>query len=180
MIRHALWLLLALVFVNQGGVPIPVVPSLLVAGARTDLDRAGLVTTALGIVAATLAADLVWYGVGRRRGPRARAFIGRISRRAGARLERAEQRFRTHRVAFLLGARFLPELNPLAAGVAGATGMRLGRFLAIATTSASAWATAWVGAGYLLGPVAAGLPLVLASTVLGLVAFTIAGLRRLR
>jgi membrane protein DedA with SNARE-associated domain len=109
-------------------------------------------------VAAALAADLVWYGVGRWRGPQARAMFGRISERAAAGVERAGQRFRAHRAAFSLGARFLPELNPLAAGMARATGMTLRRFVVIATTSALAWAAVWVGTGYVLAPVAAGIP----------------------
>jgi len=175
-----MWLLLAQVFVNQGGVPIPVVPSLLVAGARAGTGRLGLVTTALEIVAAALAADLVWYGVGRWRGPQARALVGRISGRAAARVELAERRFRAHRVAFLLGARFLPELNPLAAGMAGVTGMTLRRFVVIATTSALAWAAVWVGTGYVLGPVAAGIPPLALVTTLGLVAIAIGAAGRIR
>jgi membrane protein DedA with SNARE-associated domain len=168
-----MWLLFALVFVNQGGIPIPVVPSLLMAGARTGTGPMGLVTTALEIVAASLAADLVWYGVGRWRGRQARALVGRISGRTAARVELAERRFRAHRIAFLLGARFLPELNPLAAGMAGATGMTLRRFVVIATTSALVWAAVWVGTGYVLGPVAAGIPPVALLTTLGLVAIAI-------
>ena len=175
-----MWLLLAQVFVNQGGVPIPVVPSLLVAGARAGTGRLGLVTTALEIVAAALAADLVWYSVGRWRGPQARALLGRISGRAAARVEFAERRFRAHRVAFLLGARFLPELNPLAAGMAGVTGMTLRRFVVIATTSALAWAAVWVGTGYVLGPVAAGIPPLALVTTLGLVAIAIGAAGRIR
>ena len=168
-----MWLLLALVFMNQGGVPVPAVPSLLMAGAGTGTGRPGPVTTALETVAAALAADLVWYGVGRWRGPQARAILGRISLRAAARVELAEQRFRAHQVAFLLGARFLPELNPLAAGVAGATGMTLRRFVVIATTSALVWAAAWVGTGYVLGPFAAGIPPLAVVTTLGLAAIAL-------
>jgi membrane protein DedA with SNARE-associated domain len=168
-----MWLLFALVFVNQGGVPIPAVPSLLMAGARAGTGRMGLVTTALEIVAAALAADLVWYAVGRWRGPQARALVGRISGRAAARVELAERRFQAHGIAFLLGARFLPELNPLAAGMAGATGMTLRRFVVIATTSALVWAAVWVGTGYVLGPVAAGIPPLALMTTLGLVAIAI-------
>ncbi len=99
MIGAAAWLLFALVFVNQGGVPLPVAPSLLVVGARTGPGRLALVATTLGIVAAALAADLVWYGVGRWRGPQTRALVGRTSARAAARLDLAERRFRTHQVA---------------------------------------------------------------------------------
>jgi membrane protein DedA with SNARE-associated domain len=163
-----MWLLFALVFVNQGGVPIPVAPSLLMAGARVATGRTDLLTATLVSVGAALAADFVWYGLGRWRGPQIRALVARISRRAAARVEHAERRFGAHRVGFLLGARFVPELNPLAAGVAGATGMALRQYALIATTSALVWAAAWLGIGYVLGPVVAGIPTQLLATALGL------------
>jgi membrane protein DedA with SNARE-associated domain len=177
-----MWLLFAMVFVNQGGVPIPVVPLLLVAGATASHDGSGLVTTAIGSVAAALAADLVWYGVGRWRSRQARDLVGRMSERTAAHLERAERRFRTHRFAFLMGARFLCELNPIAAGVAGATGMTLGSFIVTAMTTGLVWTAVWVGMGYALGPVTAGFPsLTLVATLgLGVVAIGAVGARHLR
>jgi membrane protein DedA with SNARE-associated domain len=176
-ILHATWLLFALVFVNQGGVPIPVAPSLLIVGARAASGRTDFVTAALVSVGASLAADFVWYGLGRWRGPQARALVARISSRAAARVDVAERRFGTHRVGFLLGARFVPELNPLVAGVAGATGMTLRQYALIATTSALVWAAAWLGTGYVLGPVVAGTSTQLLLTALGLgaVAFGASG-----
>jgi membrane protein DedA with SNARE-associated domain len=50
----------------------------------------------------------------------------------------------------LLSARFLPELNPVGAGLAGATGLPPVRFLLSALGSAVLWASAWAGAGYAL------------------------------
>ena len=55
----------------------------------------------------------------------------------------------THPFRTLLGARFVPELNPLGAGLAGATGVRPASFLVYAFASALAWALAWAGAGFL-------------------------------
>jgi len=101
-------------------------------------------------VAATLVADLMWYGVGRWRGPQALALLGRLSRRSAARVEGAERRLLAHQLGFLFSSRFVPGVNPLAAGIAGATGIVLGRYILIATTSALAWALAWTGAGYAL------------------------------
>lgn len=62
--EHAMWLF-AWVAVNQGGVPIPVVPSLVAAGALAGAGHASLPTLVAVIVGASLVADLVWYGIGR-------------------------------------------------------------------------------------------------------------------
>jgi len=46
----------------------------------------------LATVARTLVADLVWYGLGRWRGPQALALLARPSRRSAACVENAEER----------------------------------------------------------------------------------------
>ena len=58
--------------------------------------------------------------------------------------------FRAHQLAFVWSARFLPELNPIAAGLSGVARVGLARFLLYASGSALAWAGAWVGVGFLL------------------------------
>ncbi len=49
-------------------------------------------------------------------------------------------------------------MNPIAAGMAGATRIGPGRYMLIATTSAVAWALAWMSAGYALGHVTGRMP----------------------
>ena len=102
-------------------------------------------------VGAALIADAIWYGLGRRHGRDALLMLARLLRRSTESVDSAEGRFRGHQAVFILGGRFLPELNPIAAGMAGATGMKPARYTLIAMTSASAWAFAWTGAGYALG-----------------------------
>jgi len=102
-------------------------------------------------VGAALVADAIWYGLGRWHGRDALLALARLLRRSAAYVDGAEGRFRGHQVAFILGGRFLPELNPIAAGMAGATRMGPARYTLIAMTSAFAWAFAWTGAGYALG-----------------------------
>jgi len=153
-----MWQLFAWVAANQGGVPIPVVPSLVGAGALAGAGHASLVVTVAVIVAASLIADLAWYGIGRWRGAQALALLGGLSRHAFVRVKAAEQRFVAHQLGFLFGSRFLPEANPVAAGMAGATHIGPARYILIATASALAWAGMWTGAGYALGNVTTGVP----------------------
>jgi membrane protein DedA with SNARE-associated domain len=172
--QHVVWLLFAWVFVNQAGVPIPVVPSLLAAGALAAHGGTSLGPIVVTVVAGALSADLVWYGLGRWRGTSALASVGRLFRRATRVVDSAERRFLAHQVAFLFASRFLPELNPIAAGMAGVAGLTLGRYVPIVATSALVWAAAVTGVGYALGSVMDPVPIPVHVGTLGLVAAVLA------
>jgi membrane protein DedA with SNARE-associated domain len=141
--------LFVLVLANQAGVPVPAAPSLLVAGALASSGTLSFSVILTVVVGAALGADLVWYGLGRWRGVQTLAAFRRLLR-ARASVERVERFFLAHRFEFLWGARFLPELNPVGAGLAGAARVRPTWFLLSAAGSALVWAGAWAGAGYLL------------------------------
>ncbi len=147
--EHAMWLF-AWVAVNQGGVPIPVVPSLVAAGALAGAGHASLATLVAVIVGASLVADLVWYGIGRWASPHVLRLLERLSGRAAERVKAAERHVLAYRLGFMLCCRFLPEVNPLAAAIAGAARVAPGRYMLVATISALAWAGTWTGAGYAL------------------------------
>ena len=108
------------------------------------------------VVGAALCADIAWYSVGRRQGARALARLCRRFEWASRRLERVAHLPLGHEVALLMSARFLPELNPVAAGFAGATRATLGHYLPCAAGTALIWAGTWTGLGYLLGAAIAG------------------------
>ena len=157
MMSHTGWALFFLVCANQAGVPVPGGASLVAAGA---LAGGGILSFPLVVavgVGGTLVADLVWFSLGRWRGAQALGVLGRISRRARTYVLRAQDFLAAHRLRFLLSARFLPELNPIAAGLAGAAGMRVSRFLPGAAVSAAVWAGSWIGIGHLLTYGGAGL-----------------------
>src|SRR4029077_10350089 len=77
--------------------------------------------------------------------------IARFSPAAPGSVQRGQSLFRDHGGAFRLGARFLPELGPTAAGLAGAAGEGIPRFLVYGAITAALWAGTWVGLGYLVG-----------------------------
>src|SRR5437016_12192593 len=134
-IQAAGWVLFVWVFVNQSGVPVPVVPSLVAAGALAR--RGGSSWTVMLVAAGTAAigADMVWYGVGRWRGARALSVLCRLLHRPSTCADHIEHIFRAHEMGFQFWAKFLPELNPIAAGLAGATGLALGPYIAIASVT---------------------------------------------
>jgi membrane protein DedA with SNARE-associated domain len=149
-IAHVAGILFLWVLVNQAGVPIPVTPPLFLAGAfaHGTLDLLLLVGV---IVGAALCADVAWYAVGRWRGELALNPIRRRSRWAAAWIDRLSHLSLVQRVALLIGARFVPEMNPVAAGFAGASHTTLARYLPCAATTALIWGATWTGLGYALG-----------------------------
>jgi membrane protein DedA with SNARE-associated domain len=106
-------------------------------------------------VGASLAADLSWYALGRWRGTQALKMLGRVSPIAGTLVHRVRHIFAAHRGAFQVGARFLPELNAIVAGLAGASKVSIIRFVCCGAVSALTWAGGWIGLGYLSSNVAA-------------------------
>jgi membrane protein DedA with SNARE-associated domain len=153
MLEHAEWFLFAWVFGNQAGVPLPVVPALLGAGALAGNGHLSMAVVIGIAVGAALAADLTWYGLGRWRGSRTLKMFDRFAPNAGMLVRRARHVFDTHAGAFQLGARFLPELNAIAGGLAGATKASFTRFVCYGAVSALTWAAAWIGLGYFLSHV---------------------------
>jgi membrane protein DedA with SNARE-associated domain len=144
-----MWLF-AWVVVNQGGLPIPVVPSLIAAGALAAAGRASLSTVIALIVGASLVADLLWYGIGRWAHAPVLGLLGRLSDSAVERVKTTQRRFVAHGMGFVLCCRFVPEVNPVAAATAGAAHVAPGRYMLVATVSALGWAGTWTGFGYAL------------------------------
>jgi len=179
---YAFCLLFAGVLANQAGVPLPMVPALIAAGTLSAHAGSGMASSILVAVVAALAADIIWYGVGRWRGRQALRTVARLLRRSAEYVDTTEGRFRDHQLVVLFGGRFIPELNPIAAGMAGATRMTLRRYGTIAITSAVAWAGSWTSAGYALANVtqeAAG-PLLSVATVVIISAVFVVALKHRR
>jgi membrane protein DedA with SNARE-associated domain len=154
-IRHAGWVLFAWVFVNQSGVPVPVVPTLVAAGALAGRGGSSCAVMLAAAAGAALVADMVWYGIGRWHGAQVLSLLGRVLHRPRVWIDHIEHAFHAHEVGFQLWAQFLPQLNPIAAGLAGATGVGLPRYIVIASAAAMAWAGTWIAVGYLLANVLA-------------------------
>jgi membrane protein DedA with SNARE-associated domain len=150
--EHTHWFLFAWVFGNQAGIPLPVVPGLLGAGVLAAGGRLQMTTIISLVVAASLAADLIWYGLGRSYGAWAlNKSLGRFAPTARILAPRAQRVYTARLPVFQLGARFLPELNAISAGMAGAVHASIGRFVGYAVVSALVWAGVWVGLGYVFG-----------------------------
>jgi membrane protein DedA with SNARE-associated domain len=142
-------MLFAWVFVNQAGIPVPVLPVLLTAGAlagRHQLDMAVVLSAA---ATASVSADLFWYTIGRRGGAHVLGWLCRLTLEPDSCVRRAQGLLVKHGLLrSLLITKFLPGLNPLAVGLAGTVGVSVSRFLAYDMANSVMWSATWIGLGY--------------------------------
>lgn len=146
-----------LVFVNvllqQLGLPVPAVPTLLVAGSVASAPAAAMLAAA---VVASVVADALWYLVGRALGYRVLSGLCRLSINPASCVTRTEARFARWGVWSLVVAKFVPGFSTVAPPIAGTLRMSLPSFLAAAAIGAAAWAGAAILAGRLLREQVAG------------------------
>jgi membrane protein DedA with SNARE-associated domain/rhodanese-related sulfurtransferase len=149
LMEHGVAVLFAWAFAVQAGMPAPAVPMLLGAGALSGSGRMDLAVAIAAAMAATIGADVLWYSLGRSHGARVLGILCRFSLDPDSLIRHAKERFAAHRLRYLVLAKFLPGVNPLAAGLAGAVPIRPERFLLYAAAGALMWAGAWITLGYL-------------------------------
>jgi membrane protein DedA with SNARE-associated domain/rhodanese-related sulfurtransferase len=137
------------VLLDQIGLPVPAVPTLIVAGALATDGQLPLTALFLGSVAACLLADCGWYWVGQTYGIRVLKTLCRISLEPDSCVSQTQTRFERWGVKSLVIAKFVPGLAIIAPPLAGA--MRIGwiRFIALSTLSAALWSGCALGAGLL-------------------------------
>jgi membrane protein DedA with SNARE-associated domain/rhodanese-related sulfurtransferase len=153
--QYGLAVVFAWAFAVQAGAPAPAIPMLLGAGALSGSGRMDLALAIAAAMAAAVGADLLWYALGRSHGTRVLGLLCRFSLDPDSLIRHAKERFVAHRLRYLVLAKFLPGVNPLAAGLAGAVPIRLERFLLYAAAGALLWAGAWITLGYLCADVIA-------------------------
>jgi membrane protein DedA with SNARE-associated domain/rhodanese-related sulfurtransferase len=143
----------SVVFVNvllqQLGLPIPAVPTLLVAGSLI-LGSGQAARIVVAAVAASVLADLVWYGAGRAFGYRVLAGLCRLSINPASCVSQTEGRFARWGLWSLVVAKFIPGFSTVAPPIAGALRMSPPGFLAAAAVGALFWGGAAVATGWLL------------------------------
>jgi membrane protein DedA with SNARE-associated domain/rhodanese-related sulfurtransferase len=129
LVNHGAPIVFAAVFLEQMGLPLPVVPLLLAAGA---LSATGKFSQLLGLgitVLACLIADTFWFYLGRYRGHRVLGLLCRISLEPDSCVRRTQNVFTRYGLRGLLVAKFVPGLGTVAPPLAGMSGVKVSRFL---------------------------------------------------
>ena len=146
--QYGLLLVFVNVLIEQVGVPVPAVPTLIVAGALAangQLSLPGVMGVAL---LACLLGDLLWYEAGRRFGGRVMRTICRISLSPDSCVRQSEMRFQRWRGGMLLVAKFIPGLSTVAPPLVGAMGLRRSTFLLLDGLGSLLWISVAVALGH--------------------------------
>src|SRR5579859_1504970 len=130
LVRHGATVLLAALFVEQMGVPLPAVPWLLAAGALTGTGKMNWAAALSAAAFGSLLADLIWFYLGRYRGQRVLNLLCRISLEPDSCVRRTENLFTRYGMRGVVVAKFIPGLSTLAPPLAGNSGVGVVRFLA--------------------------------------------------
>jgi len=141
--------LFAVVFVEQIGLPIPAIPVLVAAGVLAGTGSMNLWVALGATVSAALAADWIWFELGRRRGRRVLDWLCRIALEPDSCVRRTETFFHTHGPYSLVLAKFIPGLSTIAPPLAGIVGLGAPLFLLYDGLGAVLWAGSSVWVGYI-------------------------------
>ena len=148
LVRHGYAVLFAMSLLEQLGVPLPASPMLLAAGALVRSGQLSAAPVVLLAVAAALLGHWFWFEAGRRRGGQVLRFLCMLSLEPDTCVRRTQDLFTTRGALTLVLAPWIPGLGSVAPPLAGMSGMRLWRFLALDAVASFLWAAAFIGLGY--------------------------------
>jgi membrane protein DedA with SNARE-associated domain/rhodanese-related sulfurtransferase len=148
LVRHCVFVVFGVVFLDQLGLPLPAVPWLLAAGAVSAKEKWRLAIGLIAIVVACLIADAIWFYVGRYRGNQVLSLLCRLSLEPDSCVRRARNIFQKYGLRGLVAAKFLPGMSTVAPPLAGLSGMAAGRFFVVDSLGSLLYGAFFLGFGY--------------------------------
>ena len=137
------------VLVDQIGLPVPAVPTLVIAGALAADGQLPPAALFFWSLVACLIADCGWYLIGQTYGIRVLKLLCRISLEPDSCVSQTQTRFERWGINSLVIAKFIPGLAIIAPPLAGAMRIGWGRFIALSTASAALWVGSAMAVGML-------------------------------
>jgi membrane protein DedA with SNARE-associated domain len=149
--HYGLWAVLALVLVEDFGIPVPGETVLIAAAVFAGSGRLNVFAVALVGFAAAVLGDNIGYAIGRFGGRRLVDRWGKYVFLTPERLDRAESFFNRQGPKIIVIARFIEGLRQANGIIAGITEMHWLRFLACNALGAALWVGTWVSIGFYAG-----------------------------
>jgi membrane protein DedA with SNARE-associated domain/rhodanese-related sulfurtransferase len=141
--------LMLAVFANQLCLPVPSIVFLMAAGALSAHGHMQASTVVLLGALPCLAADGIWFLLGRKWGSQAVRILCRFTPDRRTCSRDAHAKFGRYGLRLLCVAKFLPGLDALMPPLAGAEGVSLPGFFALDAVGSFLWSGLYVGVGYL-------------------------------
>lgn len=147
--QYGLALIFANVLIQQMGLPLPAIPTLIVAGALAADGKFSASEIFAVAFAACAISDATWYAAGRLYGRRVMQLLCRISLSPDSCVQQSEYQFRRWGRLTLLLAKFIPGLSVVMPSLAGATRINFWSFALLDGMGAAIWVGVAVGSGML-------------------------------
>jgi membrane protein DedA with SNARE-associated domain/rhodanese-related sulfurtransferase len=144
---YGLWVVFVCVLLEQGGLPIPAYPPIIVT-ASLAVDRGGSLATILFVaILAAVLADLLWYACGRRFGATMLRLMCKISLSPDSCVGTTRKVYARWGPKSLIFAKYVPGLAAVATTLAGESRINLTRFIIYDGIGAALWAAGAVALG---------------------------------
>jgi membrane protein DedA with SNARE-associated domain len=149
--HYGLWAVLALVLIEDFGIPVPGETVLIAASVFAGSGRLNVFAVALVGFAAAVLGDNIGYAIGRFGGRKLVDRWGKYVFLTPERLDKTEAFFNRHGDKIIVIARFVEGLRQANGIIAGIAEMHWLRFLACNALGAALWVGTWVSIGFFAG-----------------------------
>src|SRR6266545_2267362 len=140
-------LVFANVLLQQLGLPIPAIPTLVIAGSLAADGKFALLALYATALAAAIVADSVWCQLGRRHGRRVLSLVCQVSLSPESCVRKTERIFQRWGLRSIAMAKFVPGFSMVAPPLAGAMRAGLAPFLLYDCVAGLLWSSVGIGAG---------------------------------
>jgi membrane protein DedA with SNARE-associated domain len=147
--RHAYAALMATVFLEAIGLPIPAALALMIAGAAVATHVLYAPHVMFAALGAMLAGDILMFLLGRYTGCWLLGILCRVSLNPESCILRSADSFYRRGRALLVVAKFIPGINTMAPPLAGSMNMRVATFLRLDLAGAALYVGCFLSIGYL-------------------------------
>ena len=144
---YGLWVVFFCVLMDQGGLPVPAYPPIIVTAAMAMDARESLWPILAVAVLAAVVADLLWYAGGRRYGAALLRLMCRISLSPDSCVGQTRRAYGRWGPPSLILAKYIPGFAAVATTLAGEAGTSLRRFLLYDAIGAALWAGGAIALG---------------------------------
>ncbi|MBE0615561.1 MAG: VTT domain-containing protein [Burkholderiales bacterium] len=148
--QYGLLIIFTIVLLEQLGLPLPALATLVIAGAIAASGELSLSAIFGSAVLACLIGDAAWYAAGRRYGNRVLKTLCRVSLSPDICVNQAQANFDRWGMGLLVIAKYVPGLSTVVPPLAGVMRVEWRSFLLFDGIGAMLWAATGLGAGYLM------------------------------